>query len=257
MSTYAFRSYEFFLLQYRRVWRTTLVTSLVNPTLYLAALGIGLGKLVNRGPGGGIGGGSYLHFVAPGLLAAAAMQIASTESSWPVMGSFRWTRTYYAMNATPLAAPDILAGQQLFVATRVVLSAAAYLVVIAAFGGVESPLAILAVPSALLVGLAFSAPIAALAGWAETESIFNALFRFVVMPMFLFSGTFYPVSRLPEVLQWVAYATPLWHGVELCRDLVLGQTHVLDDLGHAGYLLLWGLVGLGLAVRTHRERLLR
>jgi lipooligosaccharide transport system permease protein len=77
------------------------------------------------------------------------------------------------------------------------------------------------------------------------------------MPMFLFSGTFYPVSRLPEVLQWLAYATPLWHGVELCRDLVLGHAHVLADLGHAGYLLLWALVGLAVAVRTHRERLLR
>lgn len=256
MPAYALRSFEFFLLQYRRVWRGTLVTSIVNPVLYLAALGIGLGKLVNRTPAGAPGGGTYLHFVAPALLAATAMQIAASESAWPVMGSFRWTRTYFAMNATPLGPADILGGQQLYVALRVLVSACAYLAVIAAFGGVRSPLAVVAVPAALLVGVAFSAPVAAFSGWADSDGAFNPLFRFAIVPMFLFSGTFYPVSRLPEVLQWVAYATPLWHGVELCRDLVLGHVHALADLGHTGYLLLWAVVGLALAVQTHRKRLL-
>jgi lipooligosaccharide transport system permease protein len=252
----AFRSYEFWLAYYRRVWRGSVVSSIVNPVFYLAALGIGLGTLVNKSsaPPGGV---TYAHFVAPGLLAAAAMQIGTTESTWPVLGSFKWTRQYFAMAATPLGPTSILAGHQLFVATRIVVSCSAYLAVIVAFGGIQSWLAVFALPAALLTGLAFSAPVEAYAASTDADTGFSALFRFGVVPMFLFSGTFFPVTRLPEVLQWVAYATPLWHGVDLCRGLVLGTIGAAAAVGHAAYLLAWIVGGLAVARVKYRQRLLR
>jgi len=249
------RAYEFWLLQYRRIWRGTVITSVVNPVFYLGALGFGLGTLVNRSGSQPLGV-SYLDFVAPGMLAATAMQVAAGESTWPVMSSFKWTRQYFAMLATPLGPREILAGHQLWMLTRVTSTSAVYLAVIAAFGAVESPLAVLALPACVLLGTAFSAPIAAYAATREADAAFVPLNRFVIIPMFLFSGTFFPVSRLPLVLEWVAYATPLWHGVELCRGLALGTLDLWWALGHTGYLLLFVVAGLLAARRTYTRRLL-
>jgi lipooligosaccharide transport system permease protein len=253
---FALRSYEFWLAQYRRAWRGTVVTSVVNPVFYLGALGIGLGTLVNRA-GHTPGGVRYLAFVAPGVLAATAMQIGTTEASWPVLGSIKWTRGYFAMLATPLGVRDVVVGHQLWMTTRVVSSSAVYLAVIAAFGGIHSGYAVLALPACLLIGLAFSAPMAAYAATCDRDSSFTAIFRFAIVPMFLFSGTFFPVSRLPVPLEQLAYVTPLWHGVDLCRGLTLGTIGPLPALGHAAYLLAWGVGGLIAAEWTYRRRLLR
>ena len=250
------RAYEFWVLQYRRVWRGTVITSVVNPVFYLSALGIGLGTLVNRSGSQPLGV-SYLDFVAPGMLAATAMQIAAWESTWPVLGSFKWTRQYFAMLATPLGPRDILAGHQLWMVTRVASSSAVYLAVIAAFGGIDSPLGALTLPAAVLLGMAFSAPIAAYAATQDADGAFVPLNRFVIIPMFLFSGTFFPVTRLPLPLEWLAYATPLWHGVELCRGLTLGTIGPLRALGHIAYLLLFVVAGLLCAERTYARRLLK
>jgi lipooligosaccharide transport system permease protein len=250
------RAYEFWVLQYRRVWRGTVITSVVNPVFFLGALGIGLGTLVNRAGSEPLGV-SYLDFVAPGMLAATAMQVAAGESTWPVMGSFKWTRQYFAMLATPLGPRDILAGHQLWMLTRVASSAAVYLVVVAAFGAVNSPLAVLTLPVAVLLGMAFTAPIAAYAATQDSDGAFVPLNRFVIIPMFLFSGTFFPVTRLPLPLEWLAYATPLWHGVELCRGLTLGTLDPIRSLGHIGYLLLFVVAGLVAAQRTYARRLLK
>jgi lipooligosaccharide transport system permease protein len=251
---YAFRSYEFWLAQYRRVWRGTIVTSVVNPVFYLGALGVGLGTLVNKSsaPPGGV---SYAHFVAPGLLAAAAMQIGSTESSWPVLGSFKWTRTYLAQAATPLGPGTILSGHQLWVVSRLFTSGAIYMVVIAAFGGFHSWLGVLALPAAMLTGMAFSTPFAAYAASIDSDSAFVAINRFLIVPMFLFSGTFFPVSRLPRGLEVVAYATPLWHGVDLCRGLALGTIAAGIAAVHVAYLLVLVAGGLIAARVTYSRRL--
>jgi lipooligosaccharide transport system permease protein len=174
-----------------------------------------------------------------------------------VLGSIKWTRGYFAMLATPLGIRDIVVGHQLWMATRVVSSSAVYLAVIAAFGGIHSPYGVFALPACLLIGLAFSAPMAAYAATCERDSAFTAIFRFAIVPMFLFSGTFFPVSRLPAVLQWVAYATPLWHGVDLCRGLTLGTIGAPAALGHAAYLLAWAVAGFLVAEQTYRRRLLR
>jgi lipooligosaccharide transport system permease protein len=248
------RVYEFWLLQYKRIWRGTAITSVVTPVFYLGALGVGLGTLVNQAGGEPLDV-SYLDFVAPGLLAATAMQVASIESMWPVMGSFKWTRQYFAMLATPLGVRDIVVGHQLWMTTRVASTGAVYLVVIAAFGAVNSPLGILALPASILLGLAFTAPIAAFAATQESDAVFPTINRFAIMPMFLFSGTFFPVDRLPEVLEWIAYATPLWHGVELCRDLTLGSVEPLFALVHVAYLLLLAIAGLIIAMRSYAWRL--
>jgi len=253
--SYALRSYELWLAHYRRIWRGTLVTSIITPTLYLAALGVGLGSLVNR-TSQGPGGGSYLDFVAPGLLAAAAMQIGAQDASWPVQAAVRWTRTYFAQLATPLGVRDILLGHQLFIATRVAISAVVYLIVIAAFGGVDSAWGALVPLAALLVGFAFSLPVAAYAAQVRNDGALVPIFRFVIFPMFLFSGVFFPVTRLPFPLDVVAYATPLWHGVVLCRDLAHGNVHALADLGHAAYLALWAAVGYRVALITYSRKLI-
>jgi lipooligosaccharide transport system permease protein len=249
------RVYEFWLVQYRRAWRGTVITSIINPVFYLGALGVGLGSIVNKSGGQPLGV-PYLDFVAPGLLAAAAMQIASGDSTWPVMASFRWTRQYFAMQATPLGVRDIFIGHQLYMASRIAATSAIYLAIIAAFGGVNSWLAVFTLPAVTLLGLAFSVPTAAYAATQNSEGAFVPYNRFVIVPMFLFSGTFFPVSRLPLPLEWLAYATPLWHGVDLCRELTLGNVHLLRALGHAAYLLLFVVAGYVWGQRTYTRRLL-
>jgi len=249
---YSLRAYEYWLAVYRRVWRGTIFTSVLNPVLYLSALGVGLGKLVNSGANPL--GVPYLDFVAPGLLAAVGMQIATIESSFPVRGAIRWNRQYHAMLATPLRVRDLVTGHLLYVATRVAIASAVYLAVIAGFGAVRSPLAVLAWPVVVLVGLAFAAPVSALSAWAENE-IFNPLFRFAITPMFLFSATFFPVTRLPQGLRELAYVTPLWHGVDLVRRLTLGTATLGLSLLHVAYLALWFLAGVALARRAYAGRL--
>lgn len=253
MSTLTLRPLEFFLTQYRRMWRGNVVSSVVSPVVYLLALGVGLGVFVDRSANLS-NGVSYLEFVAPGLMAATAMQIAAFEASWPVLSAIKWDRQYHAMLATPLRIRDVILGHQAYFAFRLTLTATVYFVVITAFGAVESPLGVLAIPVTVLVGLAFTAPLAAWAAHTQTEVSFIAIFRFVILPMFLFSGTFFPISSLPRALEVVAWFTPLWHGVTLCRDLTLGDA-VPADVLHVAYLL--ALIGAGLAVArlTYSRRL--
>jgi lipooligosaccharide transport system permease protein len=251
---YALRVYESWLMGYRRTWRGSVVSSVLNPVLYLTALGIGLGKLVNRG-GGGLGI-PYIEFVAPGMLAVVSMQIGTFESSYPVMAAIRWTRQYHAMLATPLRVRDLVLGHQLYVASRIGLAAGIYLVALVAFDAIRSPWAVLAWPVAILLGLSFSAPVSAFAAWLERDEGFNALFRFGITPLFLFSGTFFPLARLPHGIRELAYATPLWHGVDLMRHLTLGTVSVWPALGHLAYMLLWFAGGIWLAVRMYQRRLI-
>ncbi|MGZ8783075.1 MAG: ABC transporter permease [Gaiellaceae bacterium] len=250
------RAYEHWLAQYKRVWRGTVGTSLVNPLLYLAALGVGLGTIVDKSSNAPAGV-PYLDFIAPGLLAAAAMQTAATESSWPVMGAIKWTRTYYAMTATPLTERDVLIGHQLFVVTRVLTGTAAYLLVVALFGAVDSWLGLLAIPVGVLIGTAYSMPMSAYAASVEHDHSFPPIFRFLIVPMFLFSGTFFPVSQMPLAFELAAYVTPIWHGVELCRGLMLGTIELLPALGHLAYLLAWTVGGFLLARVAYTRRLFK
>lgn len=248
------RSFGYWSYQYKRIWRSSITTSFLYPVLYLAAMGVGLGSLVNRHVHH-VGGVPYLDFVAPGLLAATAMQIGSNESMYPVMGAIKWYRSYFAMLATPLRVVDVLRGHLAWIAARLVLVSSIYLAVVAAFGVVRSPWAVLALPAAVATGMAFAAPIAAFAATQDKDVGFITIYRFVLIPLFLFSGTFFPVAQLPAWLRPVAYATPLYHGVSLCRGLTLGTATPWASLGDAAYLLALAGVGYWLARGTFRRRL--
>lgn len=252
----ALRVYEHQALVYRRSFRSSIATSFLNPILYLTAMGVGLGSYVNRGGGAAVLGGlSYLVFLAPGLLAAAAMQTAAGESTWSVLGAIKWQKTYLAMLATPIGVRDLVFGHLAWVTTRLLLVTSIFLGVMVVFGATSGPEAILAVPAAVLTGLAFAAPISAFSATQENEHAFNAIFRFGVIPLFLFSGTFFPISQLPGFLQPVAWATPLWHGVELCRGLALGTIDPPAMAVHTAYLLVVTGLGVAAALWTYHRRL--
>jgi lipooligosaccharide transport system permease protein len=251
----AARSFEYWLHGAKHSWSTSLISSVLNPVLYLAALGVGLGALVDRGDPSSLGGVSYLTFVAPGLLAAAAMQIAAGEAGQPVRGAFQFTKAYHAMLATPLDVRDVLHGHVLWILFRVATSCAIYAGVMAAFGVFDSPWALLALPAAIGTGMAFAAPIAAFAITQHRDLAFAALNRLAIVPIFMFSGAFFPIAQLPGALEPIAYATPLWHGVDLARDLSMGTAGVGAALGHAAYLGLWLGAGMGVAAITFRRRL--
>ena len=251
----ALRSLEYWIFQYRRTWRGSVVSTVLFPVLFLASMGLGLGALVDSSASRGVDGLPYLVFLAPGLLAATAMQTGVGESTYPVMGAIKWFKTYHAMLATPLGVLDVLVGHLVYIAFRVFASAAVFLAVMALFGAVRSPLALLTLPAAVLTGMAFSTGVVAFAAATENDAGFAALFRFVVTPLFLFVGVFFPVQQLPPGLEQLAYVTPLWHGVALSRSLALGASTAGGVLLHVAYLSAWVAAGTWLAARAYRRRL--
>jgi lipooligosaccharide transport system permease protein len=244
-----------FAVTYRRTWRGSVVSSFLTPVLFLLAMGVGLGDLVDQQQSGGLGGLSYLSFVGTGLLAATSMQLAAVESTWPVMAGIKWRMGYHAMLATPIDVRDIVHGHLGWVAIRLTVASSIFLGVLGAFGVVDSPWGVLAIPAGVLTGLAFAAPISAFAATRENDSAFASLMRFGILPMFLFSGTFFPIDQLPAGLQPVATITPLWHGVELCRNLCLGDAGLVTSLGHVLYLGLWIAAGTIVSHWTFARRL--
>ena len=250
------RQFDYWLTVYKRTWKGTLVTSFVLPLLYLASMGIGLGSFVDSNGTGALGGVSYLQYIAPGLLASTALQIAVGEATYPVMSGLKWQKFYHSMIATPLRAADVVYGQLGFIAFRVFSSCAVFMVVITLFDGLKSPLGVLGLPVALLVGMAVAGPVAAYASTLENDAGFAMIFRFGVVPAFLFSGAFFPVSQLPNWIEWLAYVSPLWHGVELARALSLGTVNPWLALVNIVYLLAWFVTGTWLAVRGFSKRLI-
>ena len=245
---------EYNLLAARAFWKSLLVGGVVTPLLYVLALGVGLGTVVDRGSNPF--GVSYLVFVAPAFLTAAALQIAAADASHPVLGGFKWGRYFHGMAATPLTPIQIADGYLLWVTLRLLANSALYLAIMACFGGTQRWQVLLAAPAATLTGAAFAAPVMALAATVTSQGqAFNVLFRFVVTPMFLFSGTFYPVSRLPDWGRWLAYVTPLWHGTQLARDAGIGGLSAGAVLGHLAYLFLLLVVGIALARWRFRVRI--
>jgi lipooligosaccharide transport system permease protein len=248
------RALSYWTYQYKRTWRGSVTTSFLYPVLYLSAIGVGLGSLVSH-HAHTVDGVTYIDFLAPGLMAATTMQVGGNEAMYPVMGAIKWMRTYFAMLATPLGVSDILLGHLAWIALRLTTIATIYLGIMAAFGTVHSPFALLAVPAGVLCGMAFAAPIAAFAATQVNDAGFSALYRFGLVPLFLFSGTFFPLTQLPGWLQAVAEATPLYHGVALCRSLTLGRLSAGPDLAHGAYLLALTVLGFALARRSFRTRL--
>ena len=242
-------------LVYRRLWHRSLAFGFLQPVLFLTAMGIGIGALLTPSSLEAFGGVPYIDWLGPGLLAAMAMQTATFESTYPIMNKIMWGRNYEAILSTPVGIRSIVGGELAWTAFRIGSLAAVFLVVLAIFGIPRSPTAILAVPFAVLVGVAFSACLIAFTATQKNDVGFSAIFRFVINPLFLFSGTFFPLTNLPEPLRAVAWATPLFHGVELIRGSILGQLNPLTAPIHLAYLLAMFGIGAYFAERTLTRRM--
>ncbi|HLJ99756.1 MAG TPA: ABC transporter permease [Streptosporangiaceae bacterium] len=256
-SSLSFRAFQCWLTVYRRIWRSSVWSSVLAPICYLGALGFGLGTLVDKHSTASLGGVPYLAFVAPALLATGATNTGVAEASYPVFGSIKWNRIYIGAQASPLRPADIFRGHLMFMAMRLAMNCAVVVLVMWAFGAIRSAWVVLAYPAAVLTGLAFAAPIAAWAVTVTVDTSFNYIFRFVVLPLMLFSGTFFPLSQLPAGLRALAYATPLWHGVALCRAFSLGTAprDPVGMLGHVAYLAVLAGAGIWAGACTYRRRL--
>jgi lipooligosaccharide transport system permease protein len=248
---------DYWLIAYRRTWRGSAISSFLVPLLYILAMGVLLGGFIEGDPDKLEGATSYLSFVAPGMLAAQSMTTVFGEVTYPVMGMIKWQRIYYGMIATPLGVPDIVFAHLGFVAFRVATVSAVFIAVMAPFGVFESAAGVLlAFFVQVLIGLAFAAPVYALSARLRNETGFALVFRLGMMPMFLFSGAFFPVSNLDHWLEVVAKVTPLWHGVDLTRMLVLGRVDGSLALIHVAYLAALTVCGWLLATRILQRRLI-
>jgi lipooligosaccharide transport system permease protein len=241
-------------LSFRRTWRATISTAFLSPIFFLLSVGVLLGKLVDRS-NPDLGGLSYVEFVAPGLLAAMAMQVGANEGMYPVMAGIKWLRTYHAVVATPVRVAELVLGTLGWTAVRVIVASSIFAFVVAVGGAFVSWLAVLTPLAGLLVGLAFFAPISIVGAGSEQDFWFPTISRFVIVPMFLFSGTFFPVSQLPNWLEPIAWITPLWHGSSLSRDLATGHVEALPTLVHVGYLSAIIVVSVVASIRVHERKL--
>jgi lipooligosaccharide transport system permease protein len=252
----AVRLVDYWAVAYRRTWKGSAISSFVLPLLYILAMGVLLGGFIEGDPARLEGATSYLAFVAPGMLAAQSMTTVFGEVTYPVMGMIKWQRVYYGMIATPLSVPDIVFAHLGFVAFRVATVSAVFLAVMAPFGVFESVSGVLvAFLVQVLLGLAFAAPVYALSARLPNESGFALVFRLGMIPMFLFSGAFFPVANLDAPLEALAKVTPLWHGVDLTRMLVLGRVDGSMAVLHVAYLAGLALLGWVLATRALHRRL--
>ena len=250
------RQWPYWATAYRRTWKASLFSSFVVPLFYVLAMGVLLGEFVDAGPAALDGAPSYLAFVAPGLVAAQAMQTTTGETTWPVYGRIKWDRTYFAMTASPLRVADIVAAHLLFVGFRLATTCGVFLLVLAPFGVFESWVGVLlAWPVTVLTGLSFAGLLHAYSSSMTSESAFAVVYRLLVIPLFLFSGAFFPIENLAPPLEWAARLTPLWHGVDLTRMLVLGDLRPGSALVHLAYLVVLSLLGWALAVRRLDRRL--
>jgi lipooligosaccharide transport system permease protein len=248
----ALRVTEYELIGYKRTWRGTVISSFLNPLLYLAAMGAGLGALVDRGTADL--GVPYLAFVATGMLAATGMQAGAGEGSFPVMAGIRWRKSFHGAVTTPIDAADLVYGKVIWAAIRFTFILGVFSGIAILLGALEAGPALLAVPPAVLTGLAFFTTIMAWTVTRENELSLSSLFRFGIVPLFLFSGTFFPIAQLPGFLRPVAYVTPLFHGVELVRKIALPEAgaNIVTAIPiwvHLLYLTVMAAIGIVLAAR--------
>ncbi|MCU1570621.1 MAG: putative multidrug export transporter,permease component [Naasia sp.] len=251
---------EYRLRLMRAYGGTILAGTLANPLIYIFALGVGLATLVEQKTGPlSAGGHGYLAFVAPALLGIAALTVAMEESTYAVMAGFKWDQTFFAMNAAPLSPAQVASGNVVIVILRLLVGCSVYQVLLFAFGAVPSPWGWLTVLVAVLCGTAVAACLVAFSSSLEGEDSPLALvMRFVITPMMLFSGTFFPLANLPVFLQPIGWVSPLWHATELGRVLNYGAVEpAWLSVLHVAYLLALTAVGWLLAIRVTTSRLSR
>ena len=239
-------------------WSSIFAFSLGNPVLYLFSVGIGIGALVDsQGGNAALGHVPYLTFLAPALLASAAIQAFQEEMSFPIMEGFEWDKTFFAMNSTPVRGKDIVNGIIVSALVKTIVTVGIYEVVLLAFGAIGLQVALPMFFSALLTGLAFGSMMMAATSFIKNDDGFFAIVgRFIIAPMTLFSGTYYPLESMPFYLQWVGWISPLWHGTDLGRVISYGSSQQpWVVVSHWLYLALWLVVGLFLAYRQVSKRL--
>ena len=239
-------------------WKSIIAFGLGNPTLYLLSIGIGIGTLVDRSMGpNAIDGVSYLTFLAPALLATAGIQGAMDEVTWPTLEGFVWDRTYFAMNATAITGRQIASGAMMAAMVRCVIQVFLYELCLLAFGAITWQ----SIPILLLVssmaGLGFAAMMMAFSGTInQDDSVFALVNRFLVTPMFMFSGTFYPIDSLPIYLRWIGWISPQWHATNLGRAMSYGSpVESWLIILHWTVLILMAVVGMMLSHRIFSRRL--
>ncbi|MCX6439742.1 MAG: ABC transporter permease [Actinobacteria bacterium] len=232
--------------------------AIANPVLYLISVGIGLGGLIDKSVGVvGVDGVKYLTFLAPALLAQAAIQGTMDETVYPTIEGFKWHKTFYSMNSTPLSGAQISIGVFLAAFFRTVYTVLLYFGVMWAFGALESPHAWLAIPTSIFAGASFGALMQAVAARLEDENFFFVVLgRFIMMPLFLFSGTFFPLTSMPFFLQWIGWVSPLWHATELGRYLTYGHA-ISSTMMWVHFLVLLTMLvsGVILSARIFTKRL--
>ena len=232
---------------------TALITAIGNPVLYLAAMGLGLGSIV-QGPVDGV---SYLHFVAPGLLVSTVVTTGANWGTWPIFGGFKWMKNYLAAQATPVSPEQIAGGETVAIAMRLAVQAALFWLIGLAFGAWPTASSLWTIVWATLAAVAMFTPLMAYSATLESEGLeFNFITRLIVMPMFLFAGTFFPLATMPAYLQWIGWLSPMWHGTQLSRMASYG----MENLGwltalHVVFLMACVVVGQVLANRTFTRRL--
>lgn len=256
--TMILRQSDYHWTRLRRTWKGSVVTSLLTPLLYVFAMGTVLGGYIDAAGTGPAGAPSYLHFVAAGLVAGQAMTVAVGDSTYPVYGAIVWDKTYQALLATPLRVSDVVAAQLLAILARVGLSCAIFMLTLVPFGVYANAAGALgAFLVVLLVGLAFAAPVCAYSVWISSDAGLSLVFRLGVVPLFMFSGAFFPTSNLGPVLERLVMLSPLWHGVELTRALMLGRLLPVGAVVvHLAVLVALAVVGWWLMVHHLRRRLL-
>lgn len=245
------------LFAFRRTWRGGVFSTFLAPVLFLTAMGLGLGTFVDEANSAALEGVAYLAFLAPGLLASQAMQVAAGEAMYPIMSALTWNRTFQSMTSAPLSVPDVVLGLTCWFIIRLALVCAVFVAVSVVFGAMALGPGIVTIPVAVLTGLAFALPIAAFTATQRTDQTFPVINRFVIIPLFIFSGTFFPIDQLPALLQPIAWLTPLWNGVSLTRGIALGDLDPPVALWNLLVLVTYVGVGLAVSLVTFRRRLVQ
>ncbi len=236
---------------------TIIMYGVGQPVAYLFAMGVGLATLVQANGAGVFGGVSYLTFIAPALLISAAVMTAANEFSFPVMDGFKWRRVYYGPHASPLTPAQIAGGHIIAVTLRFLLQSAIYFAVVALFGASPGHWGWVSILIATLAGLSFGLPLMAYAATIkEDRGQFAMVMRFIVMPLFLFSGTFFPLDTLPLGVRWIGWISPIWHGTELGRVVSYGyEEEPWLTIVHVVFLLVLAAAGWVLTKRQFVKRM--
>jgi lipooligosaccharide transport system permease protein len=250
------RQFDYFWTVYQRTWKSSVISSFVAPLFYVLAMGVLLGRFVQVAPSRLEGATSYLAFIVPGLIAAQAMQTAVSETTYPVMAAIKWHKSFWAQMASPLEVRDLANAMLVFTLFRVGSTCGVYFLVMAPFGVFATwwgP--VLAWLSTMLVGMAFATWTFAFSAFVEGPDSFGLIYRLGLVPLFLFSGSFFPISNLGSVLGAVAKVTPLWHGVNLTRMLCLDRVDGSTALVNLVVLVVVLGSGWVLAVRALERRM--